>query len=526
MREPSLKIGSVVLWSTVVATAYLVSAEVGFSLAFTTKQVTAVWPPTGIAFAALLLLGNRIWPGIFLGALASNALSHEPAWTAAGVAVGNTLGPLIGATLLRRVGFDGSLERIRDVLALVGFGALGTIVTATNGVAQLALAAIVPWHAYGSVWWLWWAGDAIGVILVAPLILTFAYKSTPVKPGASALELAILDVASIGIAWLFFASSSQARLSVYPAIIWSALRFRQRETVIVIAAIAVVAIWGTAHQLGAFGAGSVDRRLVMLMSFLAVLAVTGLVLGAAMAERRAANARLAEAAETLQSAFLPRALPRRTNVVCDGLYVAAGKETLVGGDWYDAFDLPGGQIVVSIGDVVGHGLDAAVAAARIRQGIFAGAFDTGDPAAILQNVNRTSLMQETAIATALVAFLDPTLRVLRYATAGHPTPILAAASQPARMLPLDGGVPLGVEESVGGVTQTARLTPGCVLAFYTDGLIEFDRRMELAERALLDAVGRLAEDPAISRPAAYVQRAVMGARQSPDDVALLVVRVA
>src|SRR5215469_1230701 len=97
----------VVIGSLLVAAAYVVFAEIGFSLAFTTKQVTAVWPPTGIAVAAMLIWGYRIWPGILVGAFISNAISHEPPVTAAAIAFGNTLGPLTCAALLQRlVGFD------------------------------------------------------------------------------------------------------------------------------------------------------------------------------------------------------------------------------------------------------------------------------------------------------------------------------------------------------------------------------------------------------------------------------------
>src|SRR5437899_1179854 len=87
------------LWAVAICVAYVLSAELGFRLAFATKQVTAVWPPTGIALAAFLLCGESVWPGVFLGALLSNAMSHEPFATAAGIAVGNTLGPLAGAYL-------------------------------------------------------------------------------------------------------------------------------------------------------------------------------------------------------------------------------------------------------------------------------------------------------------------------------------------------------------------------------------------------------------------------------------------
>jgi integral membrane sensor domain MASE1 len=133
----------------IVAAAYVAFAKIGFELAFATKQVTAVWPPTGIAVAALLLWGDRVWPGIWLGAFIGNAISDEPLLTAAGIAMGNTFGPLFAALLLRKLAdFDNTLARVRDVLALTALGAATAMcVTATNGVVNLAAAGLISWSA-------------------------------------------------------------------------------------------------------------------------------------------------------------------------------------------------------------------------------------------------------------------------------------------------------------------------------------------------------------------------------------------
>ncbi|HEY1978181.1 MAG TPA: MASE1 domain-containing protein [Candidatus Baltobacteraceae bacterium] len=396
-----------------VAAAYVGCAELGFSVAFTTKQVTAVWPPTGIAVAALVLWGLRLWPGVFAGALISNAITGEPWWTAAAIATSNTAAPVVATMLLRRVDFARTLERARDVVAIVVIAGLSMTVSATCGVALLAIAGIVSWHAYASIWPVWWAGDAMGVLVFAPVLLTFAGKSSMGIERAKRLELAALFVAVFAVTWLTFVSDLPVRLSVYPLVVWVALRFGQRETAAAILAITAICVWGTAHQLGSFGDGTEDQRLLSVMSFVAILCVTGLLLSAAMSERRAANARLVSAVETLQSGFLPSQLPQRDGVRISGSYLAAGSEALVGGDWYDAFERPDGSIVVSIGDVAGHGLGAAVAAGKLRQAIFATAFDTDDPARVLERVNRTLPLQTETVATALVAIFDASLRCMR-----------------------------------------------------------------------------------------------------------------
>jgi integral membrane sensor domain MASE1 len=125
------------------AVVYFASARLGLSLAFVAEQVSPVWPPTGIALAAVLLFGDRVWPGIALGAFSANIMAHEPLLTACGIALGNTLEALVGAWLLRRVRFQNSLERVRDAIALILLAAgLSTMVSATIGVTSLCLGGV------------------------------------------------------------------------------------------------------------------------------------------------------------------------------------------------------------------------------------------------------------------------------------------------------------------------------------------------------------------------------------------------
>lgn len=290
------------------AVAYIASAQLGFALAFATKQVTAIWPPTGIALAAFLLAGNRIWPAIFAGAFISNAISHEPIYTAAGIAVGNTLGPLLGAVLLRRlVKIDIQLGRVRDVLGLALFGStLAMLVTATNGVANLIWGGIVPLQAAFSVWWVWWVGDAMGALLVAPAILTWFRNPHIDWNGPQLLELAAAVIVLLGISLLSFSSDLPLAYPVFPVVIWVGLRFGQRETALAVLIVSAIAIWQTSHGHGPFVTGSLDRRLGLLVTFMAVLSITGLMLGALAAERRRAEASLRQANDELEARVLER----------------------------------------------------------------------------------------------------------------------------------------------------------------------------------------------------------------------------
>lgn len=191
----------------VLSAVYFGAAKFGLSFAFATKQVTAVWPPTGVAVVALLLLGYRVWPGVLFGAFAANATHGEPITTAAGIAIGNTLGPVAAAVLLRRVvRFGSTLGRLRDVIGLLLGAAVVATITATNGVANLVLGGIIPVSAYGSAWRVWWVGDAMGVLLVGPLLLSWAADRRVAWRGWRALEVVALFAALvIGCQIIFWA---------------------------------------------------------------------------------------------------------------------------------------------------------------------------------------------------------------------------------------------------------------------------------------------------------------------------------
>lgn len=511
----------------VVAVLYVALAKLGFSLAATTKQVTAVWPPTGIALAALLVFGYRIWPGIWIGAFASNAITGEPWLTAAAIACGNTLAPVLGTALVRRVGFDAAMERVRDVLALALLGSVAAmIVSAGNGTVQLALSGIVSWHAFPHVFALWWSGDAMGVLLVAPLLLT--WTATPkLHHTVRANELLLFALAILALRWLALEEHWALGYPIYPLIIWSALRFTQRVTSAAIVFIAATTIWAFAHDLVAPfpTSGSFDERLAQLVIFMAVFAVTGLVLGAVVAERRSALHRVLAVAETLQSAFLPEVLPARPDLRFDAVYLPAGQEANIGGDWYDAFELPDGRVVVSVGDVVGHGLHAAINAGRLRQSIFTTAFSEDDPAAVLAKVNRAHRFMEDSVATALVAVIDPVRLTLRYAGAGHPPPVVAGPTLGATLLPYDG-IPLGIQEALMNRSRTVSLERDAVVLFYTDGITEIHRNVEAAERQLVALARDLSKDGFAAKPASAVREAMIGSSERRDDAVVLIAQLA
>ncbi len=288
-------------WACVGALAaiYSAAAKLGLSLAGVHQNVSLVWPPTGIALAALLLLGYRYWPGVALGAFLANATTEVSLATAAGIATGNTLEALSGAYLLRRVGqFRPSFELLQDVLGLLVLSAgLSTMVSATIGVASLCLGGAASWAAYGQLWWQWWLGDAMGALVVAPVLLTWG--SAPLRltrPWRQYVEAGALLVTLVTVSEIVFGGSLTTDATTYPLafivfpfVIWAALRFGPRGAAAATLVVSAIAIWGTARQVGPFLGKTLTESLLLLQIFMSVMAATALVLGAVITQRRMAE---------------------------------------------------------------------------------------------------------------------------------------------------------------------------------------------------------------------------------------------
>ncbi len=314
------------------AAAYVGAAKLGLGTAFTADHISAVWPPTGLALAAVLLLGYRAWPGIALGAFLANFDVHGPVGTACGIAAGNALEALAGAWLLRRwAGFDPALERLRDVLALVVLGAAAsTTVSATIGVASLCLSGVQPWSAYAAWWRVWWLGNVTGVLIGAPALLTWASRPRRGWPPARIAEALGLAVAVTGVSLTIFTGYFLGRntdhlleYAIFPVVIWAALRFGPPGTALVTLVASAVAVWGTVHGFGPFSQGAARENMILLQIFLAAVAVTALILAAAMTERDRAERRrtvgYAVTTALAESTTLTDAAPRILAVIGESL---------------------------------------------------------------------------------------------------------------------------------------------------------------------------------------------------------------
>ena len=279
-----------------VALAYLLGARLGLQLAFANRNVTAVWPPTGIAVAALLLFGRRVLPGVAVGAFLANFTNGAGVPTALLITVGNTLAPYAASLLLSApMRLSNDLERVRDVISLVVVGGLACMtISATLGTAALLATGAARASDTGSVWFTWWLGDAMGVVLFAPFLLLVAHV-LPVRrlPRRRVTEAGVLIVILAGISVAAFSSSFPLAFLVFPPVLWAAVRFSRlgAATAVVVASATAIAI--TVHGGGPYASSlSVTASLVALQSFNGCVAVAALVLAVITDQAAAARAEL------------------------------------------------------------------------------------------------------------------------------------------------------------------------------------------------------------------------------------------
>jgi integral membrane sensor domain MASE1 len=279
----------------IVALIYFAAAELGLSLAFIHANVSPVWPPTGFAMAAVLLLGYRAWPGILIGAFAANFLTTVPLSTTLGIAVGNTLEALVAARLLHAVGFQNSFDRAKHVTWFVVSVTLGTMVSATIGNISLCLGHAASWQNFGSLWLTWWLGDLVGGLVLVPLLLAWGTRSRQWLPNQRRLESILLLAMLWLTAMVIFGGWFPGPIKTYPLsqlafpfLIWAAFRLGQRGLTLALLLLAGVAIWGTRHGFGPFAQGAPNESLLLVQVFVGSASVMFMFLVSVVDERRLA----------------------------------------------------------------------------------------------------------------------------------------------------------------------------------------------------------------------------------------------
>ena len=284
--------------------AYVTAAKLGIELSVAHGVITPVWAPTGIALAALVLYGLRLWPAVALGAFVANATSGAAPLDAAFITVGNTLEAVVGGALLLHVGFRPALDRVRDVFSLIVFGALAsTAIAATNGVTTLWISGEISGSDYGSEWLLWWIGDGMGDLIVAPLIFVLSTRPWRRLDLRARLEGLVVVAALVALsATVFLAGQWRYPHILFPVLIWATLRFQQFGSVTSSFVVAAFAVAGAVQGTALLGQGGATEIVPILEALTAGVAVSLLILGAVLAERSDAQQQLAAAHASLAEA--------------------------------------------------------------------------------------------------------------------------------------------------------------------------------------------------------------------------------
>ncbi|MEG5138438.1 MASE1 domain-containing protein [Microcoleus sp. A6-C6] len=325
----------------ILALAYFVTGKLAASvLGLVKAEASPVWPPAGIALAAVLLQGRRMWPGIALGSVLLNSTSGIPSAVVVTSAFSVTMQALVGESALRRIGFCTKLDRLRDVVGLVAGAVIGsTLVGSTLGNLGTCIFGWDQWSNFSRNWWTTWLGDGMGILIVTPVLLTlnYAFKSFHVSrkdriisnflaflnwanyrlPITNYLskfqgiknrynlqnlllnysEIALWLTLLLSVSWLVFCSKTQAASALYPLeylpfplIVWAALRFRQPGAIFAYSIVSYIAIWGAVQGGGPFLVKSenLQQAVLFLQAFTGTIALVALMLAAAVAEREQA----------------------------------------------------------------------------------------------------------------------------------------------------------------------------------------------------------------------------------------------
>ena len=278
---------------------YFVGGLVGKESTFLSDSMVLVWPPTGIALAAILLFGYRFWSGVALGAVLFSFMNGLPlGFFTLGTAIGNTVGAIVCAYLLKRfTAFDNAMERTRDVTNYIGLACfIGATVNAAFNVVSLAYGGAVAWDEMASTTLVWWVPNALAGLVVAPFILTWAAPSATRWNARLIAEAVVCTAGLVGGTLISFNSWFVCGIQNYPLaylpfpfLVWGALRFGPRGATAGTLLVSVLAIYSLLHHIGPFVTNTESDSLMLMGSYIGILAVTNLLLAAAAAERRAAE---------------------------------------------------------------------------------------------------------------------------------------------------------------------------------------------------------------------------------------------
>ena len=319
------------LGSIALGLAYYLAARLSLRLALVGENITPLWPPTGIAVVGFLLRGRRLWPGVAIAAFAVNLPISANVVAAAVTTVGNTLAPVIAATLLARVEFRPQLDRLRDALAIVFLAALGSmLISATIGATTLLVSGAIDGNEFLGAWSVWWAGDAMGVLVVAPFLLTLTtIREHPLPRGAKVVEAIALAAVLMGILTVVVVTDLPILFLLFPVLGWAAWRFLQPGAAPAALLTSLFATWAAVEGRGLFAGQTLSGQMLTLQAFNVSVAFTSLFFAAVVSERARARLELEAAAAALEE----RVRQRTTEVTTANDRLAEAQELAHLGSW-------------------------------------------------------------------------------------------------------------------------------------------------------------------------------------------------
>lgn len=295
VKERFLRIRGALIGCLVLA-AYVATGKLGLTMAYVNPSASAVWAPTGIALAALLLAGPRVWPAVALGAFLVNVTTAGSVLTSLAIAAGNTLEAVVGAYLVNR--FAGGREAFRSSNTVFRFTALmalvGAPVSATVGVIAISAGGFAAWAHFGGIWLTWWLGDLSGALVVTPFIVLWAgplhRRWTEVAESLSLLLLLVpTGFIVFGNLLPFQDAHYPLEFLCVPFFLWAAFRLGRREAATVVAILSVISVWGSYHGYGPFVRNQPGESFLLLQCYTGMWAVASVALAAVVSESRQAE---------------------------------------------------------------------------------------------------------------------------------------------------------------------------------------------------------------------------------------------